>query len=156
MPLEEGIKAHKKKDYNTAWECFQAHSELGNTTAKYWMGYYLSEGYPSGVKDLVKASQLFKAAADDGIPDAQLRYAFLLINIPNTKFNEKIFNEYLTKAADAGNVAAQYNLGDMYLNGKLLCPVNEELGIKYLRLAALNNHPDSIRLLKEKGIDIFN
>ncbi|RIB24352.1 hypothetical protein C2G38_2139288 [Gigaspora rosea] len=93
MPFEEGIKAHKKKDYNTAWECFQAHSELGNATAKYWMGYYLSEGYPSGVKELVRASQLFKAAADDGIPDAQLRYAFSLTNTPGIKFNKKTFSD---------------------------------------------------------------
>lgn len=148
IPFEEGIKAHKKKDHKTAWECFKAHSELGNATAKYWMGYYLVEGYPSGVKDLVRASQLFKAAADDGIPDAQLRYAFSLTNTPGIKFNRKTFSEfseYLTKAADAGNVTAQYNLGDMYLNGKLLCPVNEELGIKYLKLAALTNHLDAIK-----------
>ncbi|CAG8723962.1 25040_t:CDS:2 [Gigaspora margarita] len=109
MLFEEGIKAHKKKDYKTAWECFQAHSELGNATAKYWIGYYLSEGYPSGVKDLVRPNQLFKAAADDGIPDAQLCYAFSLTNTPGIKFNKKIFSEfseYLMKAADAGNVAA--------------------------------------------------
>ncbi|CAG8803101.1 6285_t:CDS:2 [Gigaspora margarita] len=159
MLFEEGIKAHKKKDYKTAWECFQAHSELGNATAKYWMGYYLSEGYPSGVKDLVRANQLFKAAADDGIPDAQLHYAFSLTNMPGIKFNKKIFSEfseYLMKAADARNVAAQYNLGDMYLNGQLLCPVNEELGVKYLKLAALNDHIDAIKLLEKKEINIFS
>ncbi|CAG8777194.1 3307_t:CDS:2, partial [Acaulospora morrowiae] len=73
LPLEEGIEAHKRKDRVTAWECFQAHADLENSTAKYWMGYYLAEGYqPSGEKDPVRANQLYKEAADDGIPDAQL------------------------------------------------------------------------------------
>ncbi|CAG8463439.1 13859_t:CDS:2 [Dentiscutata heterogama] len=135
MPFEEGIKAHKKK------KIIIQHGNLENATAKYWMRYYLSEGYPLGVKDLVRASQLFKAAADNGISDAQLRYAFSLTNMP---------------AADAVNVTAQYNLDDMYLNRKLFCPVNEELGIKYLKLAALNDHIDAIKLLKEKEINIFS
>ncbi|CAG8726609.1 16835_t:CDS:1, partial [Acaulospora morrowiae] len=96
-------------------------------------------------------------AADDGIPDAQLRYAFSLTNTPGIKFTKKVFNEfkeYLTKAADGGNVAAQYNLGDMYFNGKLLCPKDQDLGMNYLRLAALNNHPDAIKTLKAKGISL--
>lgn len=139
MPLEEGIAAHKKKDHKTAWECFEAHSDLGNTTAKYWMGYYLWEGWLDGKKDRKKASELFKEAADDGISDAQLRYAFSLVNNPPIKFDRAIFLGYLNKAADNNNPTAQFNLGDMYLNGKLKMEKDRKKGIKYLRLAALNN-----------------
>ncbi|CAG8607819.1 477_t:CDS:1, partial [Diversispora eburnea] len=56
-------------------------------------------------------------------------------------------------AANGGNVAAQYNLGDMYLNGKILGIKDVELGTKYLKLAALNNDPRSIKILKENKID---
>ncbi|CAG8559075.1 18771_t:CDS:2 [Acaulospora morrowiae] len=151
MPLEEGIKAHKKGERNVAWKCFDDHSNLGNTAAKYWLGYYLHEGYPSGFRDLTRAHQLFKEAADDGIPDAQLRYALSLLSTPGVKFDRTMFTEYLTKAADAGNASAQYNLGDMYLNGKLLCPIDKATGMKYIRLAAIKNHPEAIKLLAKEG-----
>ncbi|CAG8565582.1 14116_t:CDS:2 [Acaulospora morrowiae] len=152
LSLEEGIEAHKKKDYITAWKCFQDHAYLDSITAKYWMGYYLIEGYPSGVKDLVKASQLFKEAADCGIVDAQLRYAFSLFNTPGVKFDREIFLEYLIKAADNGSDIARYHLGDLYLNGKLGFQKDEELGKKYLKSAALGNHPKAIEVLKNIGI----
>ncbi|CAG8515152.1 1314_t:CDS:10 [Funneliformis caledonium] len=115
MSLEEGIKAYRRSDYATAWECFNAHAELGNTKAKYWKGYYLWEN-SSDQKDQEEASKLFKAAADDGFADAQLRYAFSLIE--NNGINLPVFIEYLTKSADNNNNTAQFNLGDLYINGK--------------------------------------
>ncbi|RHZ83968.1 hypothetical protein Glove_86g161 [Diversispora epigaea] len=158
IPLEEGIEAHKNKDYQKAWSCFNEKVKFNSTVAKYWMGYYLSEGLPDGKKDLVKANLLFKEAADDGIADAQLHYAFSLLNtlskpIPGIKFDRKVFVSYLTKAANGGNIAAQYNLGDMYFNGKILGIKDVELGTKYLKLAALNNDPRSIKILKNNKID---
>ncbi|CAB4410187.1 unnamed protein product [Rhizophagus irregularis] len=155
MPLEEGIAAHKKKEFQVAWECFNAHSDLGNTTAKYWKGYYLWEGYACE-KDRVEASNLFKEAADDGLPDAQLRYAFSLVGNPGTKFDKGVFIEYLTKAAENNNSTAQFNLGDLYMHGKLNVPKNEELGIKYLKLAALSNQPKAIEILQKLRINIYN
>ncbi|CAG8605991.1 17881_t:CDS:2 [Rhizophagus irregularis] len=155
MPLEEGIAAHKKKEFQVAWECFNAHSDLGNTTAKYWKGYYLWEGYACE-KDRVEASNLFKEAADDGLPDAQLRYAFSLVGNPGAKFDKGVFIEYLTKAAENNNSTAQFNLGDLYMHGKLNVPKNEELGIKYLKLAALSNQPKAIEILQKLKINIYN
>ncbi|RHZ82608.1 hypothetical protein Glove_108g9 [Diversispora epigaea] len=146
MTFEAGLKAHKKEDKKKAWECFVVNSELGKTTAKYWQGYYLNKGY-AGIKDSEKASQLVKEAADDGDSDAQLYYAFTFAN-PDS------FMEYLTKSADGGNTVAQHNLGIMYLNGKIQS-ADEELGLKYLRLAALNQHEESREILKTRGIDIY-
>ncbi|RHZ83982.1 hypothetical protein Glove_86g134 [Diversispora epigaea] len=159
IPLEEGIEAHKNKDYQKAWSCFNENVKFNSTVAKYWMGYYLSEGLPDGKKDLVKANLLFKEAADDGIADAQLHYAFSLLNtlskpIPGIKFDRKVFVSYLTMAANGGNIAAQYNLGDMYFNGKILGIKDAELGIKFLKLAALNNDSRSIKILKDNKIDL--
>ncbi|PKY26681.1 kinase-like protein [Rhizophagus irregularis] len=155
-PLEFGFEAHKREDRKTAWETFCAHADLGNITAKYWKGRYLSKGY--FVKaDLKQACELFKVAADDGIADAQLDYAFSLLSpVSGIAFDLDIFIKYLTKSADGGNVAAQFNLGDMYLHGKLKCNLNKELGIKYLKLAALNGYPDAIKILENLEIDVFN
>ncbi|CAG8631948.1 7244_t:CDS:2 [Diversispora eburnea] len=113
------------------------------------------EGLPDGKKDPVQANLLFKEAADDGIAGAQLHYAFSLFNTSRVKFDRKVFVSYLTKAANGGNVAAQYNLDDMYFNGKILGIKDVELGTKYLKLAALNNDPRSVKILKENKIDFL-
>ncbi|RHZ83970.1 hypothetical protein Glove_86g167 [Diversispora epigaea] len=153
IPLEEGIEAHKNKDHKKAWSCFNENVKFNSKVAKYWMGYYLSEGLPDGKKDPVQANLLFKEAADDGIADAQLHYAFSLFNTPGIKFDPKVFVSYLTKAANGGNISAQYNLGDMYFNGKILGIKDIESGTKFLKLAALNNDPRSIKILKDNKID---
>ncbi|CAG8538981.1 19851_t:CDS:1, partial [Racocetra fulgida] len=57
-------------------------------------------------------------------------------------------------AANAGNAMAQYNLGDMHLKGNLSSLSNSDLGIKYLKLAALNGHSKAVEVLKEKKINI--
>ncbi|RHZ74614.1 hypothetical protein Glove_220g57 [Diversispora epigaea] len=150
IPLEEGISAHKRKEYHVAWDCFVAHADLDSALAKYWKGHYLWEGIVVE-KDREQASKLYKEAADDEIAVAQLRYAFSLINNPPVKFD--IFLKYITKAADNNNATAQFNLGDVYLHGKLGKEKDEELGIKYLRLAALKNHLKAKKLLQELGIE---
>ncbi|RHZ46459.1 hypothetical protein Glove_621g21 [Diversispora epigaea] len=152
--LEEGIAAHRKGEHAKAWECFLAHADLDNATAKFWKGYYLWEGIEVE-KDREQASRLFKEAADDEIADAQLRYAFSLVNNPPVKFDREIFLKYITKAAHNNNPTAQFNLGEIYLRGKLGNEKDKKLGIKYLRLATLNNHPKAKELLQKLGIEIF-
>ncbi|KAF0384570.1 kinase-like protein [Gigaspora margarita] len=34
ISLEEGIKAHKNKEYHKAWDCFEYHADIGNPTGK--------------------------------------------------------------------------------------------------------------------------
>ncbi|CAJ0764416.1 17350_t:CDS:2, partial [Entrophospora sp. SA101] len=58
--------------------------------------------------------------------------------------------------ADNSNPTAQFNLGDMYINGKLGVPKNRDQGIKYLKLAALNRQPKATEVLKGMKIDIYN
>ncbi|CAG8545691.1 10875_t:CDS:2 [Diversispora eburnea] len=154
IPLEEGIAAHRNKEHAKAWKCFLAHADLNNATAKYWKGYYLWEGIEIE-KDRKQACELFKEAADDEIADAQLRYAFSLVNNPPVKFDRDIFLKYITKAADNNNPTAQYNLGEVYFYGKLNQKKDEELGKKYLRLAALNNQPKAKEVLQKLGINVY-
>jgi TPR repeat protein len=152
--LDDGIKAHKRKDVTRAWDIFCEHADLGSAKAKYWKGYYLWEGY-ANQKDRKQASSLFKEAADDGLANAQLRYAFSLVDVQSPEFDQKIFIEYLTKAANNQNSTAQFNLGDLYLNGKLGVSRDVELGKKYLRLAAIANQPDAIKILQNLGVNIY-
>ncbi|GBB84099.1 hypothetical protein RclHR1_10730002 [Rhizophagus clarus] len=153
IPLEEGIKAHKNREYEKAWECFKYHAENKNAYAKHWMAYYLWEGKHVG-QNQVEAAKLFKEAADNGIHDAQLRYAFTLQKSLGKKKERDEFIKYLTMSADdGGNSTAQFNLGDVYYNGKLGIPKNVEKGINYLKLSALQGQPNAIKLLKTLNID---
>ncbi|CAH1768134.1 13271_t:CDS:2, partial [Entrophospora sp. SA101] len=152
IPLEEGLKAHKNRDREKAWACFNAHAELGSPLAKYWKGYYMYEGY-CGRVDKAEAIKLFHEAADEGSGDAQLRYAFSLVN--NKNFDKNLFIRYLTLSADNGNTIARYNLGDLYYNGKLGVPKNVNKGINFLKLAALDKHPKATELLNKLKIDIY-
>ncbi|RHZ73864.1 hypothetical protein Glove_228g102 [Diversispora epigaea] len=152
IPLKEGIQAHRNKEYQKAWDCFAAHADLDNAHAKYWKGYYLWEGIEVK-KDREQAFGLFKEAADDGIGDAQLYYAFSLVSNPLVKFDRKIFLEYLTKSAHNNNPIAQFSLGEIYLRGEHGIGKDEELGMKYLRLAALNDQPKAKEILQKLRIE---
>ncbi|CAB4392279.1 unnamed protein product [Rhizophagus irregularis] len=122
ITLEEGIKAHKNRDYDKAWKCFEYHALNGSAYAKHWMGYYLWEGR-SVEKNQEEAARLFKEAADK---------------------------------ADGGNSTAQFNLGDAYTNGKLNIPKDEKKGLHYLKLSALQSHPNAVKLLGKMKVDFNN
>ncbi|RIB00501.1 kinase-like domain-containing protein [Gigaspora rosea] len=154
MPTEKGIECHRKKEHDKAWKCFEENAALGDLLAKYWQAYYLFNGY--GVVDVDKeqAKQLFKEAADNDHTDAQLRYSVLLLqDITKEKDDSKkgIMRDevihYLKLSADNKNIDAMFYLGDIYYNGKLKAPKNEELGLKYLNLAAKNGNDKAIKLL---------
>jgi hypothetical protein len=152
ITLEDGIKAHKNREHEKAWECFKYHAENESAYAKHWMGYYLWEG-KHVQKNQVEAAKLFKEAADKGIHDAQLRYAFTLQKDLGKKKERDEFIKYLTLAADGGNSTAQFNLGDVYINGKLNVPKDEKKGIHYLKLSALQSQPNAVKLLAKMKID---
>ena len=155
MKLEDGITAHKNGERKKAFECFEKHAYINNKVAKYWLGCYYWEGYVVE-KNLGKAVELFKEAADKGVPDAQLRYAFALSdkNSP-LEWNLEEFIKYLTMAADNGNTAAQFNLGDLYYNGKLSRTKDEMKGLSYLKLAAIKGQPKACNMLDKLEINYF-
>ncbi|KAF0508972.1 kinase-like protein [Gigaspora margarita] len=156
ISLEEGIKLHRNKNYESAWKCFIENANLGNHTAKYWQGYYLNYGYGVVKQNIEEAKQLYKEAADSDHHDAKYRYVVLLINDLKKEENENNQKEfyaeilhYLKLAANSKHLDAMYHLGAIYTKGKLNVQQNRELGLEYLRVAAENNHPKAIKLLKE-------
>ncbi|CAJ0768282.1 24207_t:CDS:2, partial [Entrophospora sp. SA101] len=106
MTLDEGIKAHENGDFLKAWECFNSHHMIGNKLeATYWRGHYLYEGY-HGEININEAIDLFKLAADQGIPDAQFSYAKSLIENYDDDYyggGYKDILNYLELAAHGGD-----------------------------------------------------
>ncbi|POG60493.1 hypothetical protein GLOIN_2v1712531, partial [Rhizophagus irregularis DAOM 181602=DAOM 197198] len=96
IPLDEGIKAHRARDYQKAWKCFEYHAENGNTTAKCWKGRYLWEGFHDGIKSREEGKELLKEAADEGHHDAQLFYAFTFVRVLPENNNIDTFMKYIT------------------------------------------------------------
>jgi TPR repeat protein len=152
IPLNEGIQAHKNRDYEKAWKSFEYHARNGSTVAKCWKGRYLWDGYHDGIKERQEGKELLKEAADEGHTDAQLFYPFTLKKSLSEGENIDTFINYITKAAEGDNDIAQYNLGDIYYKGKLNIPRDENEGIKWLKLAALNDNKRAIQFLDEKGL----
>ncbi|CAB4380993.1 unnamed protein product [Rhizophagus irregularis] len=156
ITLDEGVLAFRTGDHQKAWKCFEYHASNDNVTAKFWKGRYLWEGLHDDVKEREEGKALIKEAADRGNPDAQLRYAFILLKKLKEGDNQKIFMNYITKSAIEGeNIAAQYHLGDIYYKGKCEIPENKSEGIKWLRKAALRNYSKAIKFLNELKIDIY-
>ncbi|EXX53753.1 uncharacterized protein OCT59_028458 [Rhizophagus irregularis] len=158
ISIEEGIQAFQDKDHQKAWECFDFHAINKNTTAKYWKGRYLWDGLLDDIKGREEeGKELLKEAADEGNHDAQLRYAFTLINILDEKDNQQTFLKYIKKAANEGNNSiAQFNLGDIYYKGKCNVPKDEYEGIKWLIKAALQDNSRATKFLNKIDINVYD
>ncbi|RIB27332.1 hypothetical protein C2G38_2240208 [Gigaspora rosea] len=146
--LEDGIKAHNKKNVDLACECFSIHADLGDFTGKYWKGLYLKEGYYKNEKNLTEAIKLFKEAADENVPEAQLHYALEMKDI-----DEHEFIKYLKKSAANSNPSALFYYGVFSLDGKYNVKQDEKTGIQCLKLAAAKEQKQAIDELKKRNID---
>ncbi|CAB4412860.1 unnamed protein product [Rhizophagus irregularis] len=153
LTLEEGIKAHNEKKYDIAWECFVAQSKIDNPKAKYWKAYYLYNGR-NGVKDVDEAIKLYKEAAEDDVSEASFQYAVCILK-HQQYFNKEDYEKYLRKAADHKHIDAQFHLAELYIRGKFEIEKNSEEGIKYLKLAALENHFKAWDLVMELKINVY-
>ncbi|CAG8492123.1 3656_t:CDS:2 [Diversispora eburnea] len=142
MSVEEGkklFKSEKDEDKAAAWKCFEANAELGDVEAIYYKGSCYDKGI-AVEKDDVKAMEFFKIAADEGHPDAQLKYAFKIY----AQKKIKDFLEYLTKSAHNGNPTALFNLGLIKISGNYKVKKDKELGIRYIKLAAKEGQPKAM------------
>ncbi|CAG8549714.1 2666_t:CDS:2, partial [Dentiscutata heterogama] len=151
VPLEDGVKLHNAKKYEDAWKCFIQNSEL--PAAKFWQGYYYYNGY-FVERDLDKARNLFKEAANENHTESQYRYAVMLLSKKEDDETAKDKNRqeiirYFKLAAEKKNIDAMYYLGDIYLNGKLRVPKDEERGLSYLKLAAKSNNKKALEKLEK-------
>ncbi|CAB4396639.1 kinase-like protein [Rhizophagus irregularis] len=156
IPISEGVKAYKEKNHEKAWKCFNEQAENQNSLGKYWKAFYLWGGL-FNQKDKLAALALYKEAADDGITDAQYRYAFALLDkdikskIQTNSKEESV--KYLRIAAENGSGSAQFQIGEGYYNGNLGYAQNLEMAKLWYKRAALKDDKKAKERLKALGVN---
>ncbi|PKK72894.1 kinase-like protein [Rhizophagus irregularis] len=156
MTLNKAIELHKtdsKKDKKILYKCFDTYAEMDNPKAKYWKAYYISKGWSNlecSEKEKHKLSvQLFKAAADYGeeFPDAQLRYALMVMQGKGVKPDKDEAIKYFLKAAKNGHFVAMFNIATYYYSRH-----EYELGNYYMISSANKGFEQAINYCKKKNI----
>ncbi|PKK70984.1 HCP-like protein [Rhizophagus irregularis] len=155
MTLDKAIEYHKNdsKDKQKLYKCFDTYAEMDNPRAKYWKAYYISKGW-SNLKCSDKEKQelsvqLFKEAADygDEIPDAQLRYATMVMQGKGVKQDKGEAIKYFLKAAKNGHLVAMFNIATFYYSNN-----EKELGNYYMISAANKDYLQAINYCKKNNI----
>ncbi|PKY61620.1 hypothetical protein RhiirA4_486834 [Rhizophagus irregularis] len=169
MTLTDAAKQHKLYDKHgklvgdvkTAYKCFEAYANLGNTggtasrnqiKAKYYKALYISRGLvPSPPNKDKIIAELFKEVADDEaneFPEAKVRYGDCLYHGKGVDQNFSEALKYFEKAADDDIRVAMYNAGNMYYNG-VGCKKNIEKAKNYIELGVYNGYEAAIRFRNE-------
>ena len=126
---------------------------MDNPRAKYWKAYYITKGWSdlklsSDEKNKLSV-KLFKEAADygDEMPDAQLRYATMVMHGKGVTQNVEEAIEYFLKAAKNDHVVAMFNVATYYFSINKL-----ELGNYYMIKAASKKYQQAINYCNIKRI----
>ncbi|RGB42093.1 kinase-like domain-containing protein [Rhizophagus diaphanus] len=155
ITLDKAIEFHKNdsKDKHILYKCFDTYAKMDNPRAKYWKAYYISKGWSNlecPEKEKHKLSvQLFKAAADYGeeFPDAQLRYATMVMQGKGVKPDKDEAIKYFLKAAKNGHLVAMFNIATYYYSKH-----ENELGNYYMINAANKGYEQAINYCKKRNI----
>ena len=115
-PLEDGLEAYKKGDFDTAVRLLKPLAEEGNAQAEEKLGrmYQRGKGLP---KNFERAVEWYRKAAEKGDPAAQGRLGFLYRVGAGVPRDLKLAMEWYRKAAEQGNPLAQVGLGYMLMDG---------------------------------------
>lgn len=115
-PLEDGLEAYKKGDFETAVRLLQPLAEQGNPQAEEKLGrmYQRGKGLP---KDFERAVEWYRKAAEKGDAPAQGRLGYLYRVGAGVPQDMKLALKWYRASAEQGNPLAQVGLGYMLLDG---------------------------------------
>ncbi|MGE0079812.1 MAG: tetratricopeptide repeat protein [Thiohalomonadaceae bacterium] len=102
----------------------------------------LGAAYDNGIgtePDTALALYWYRAAADQGVPEAQFNLGHLLVSRGETAEGAR----WLTRAAEQGLADAQYLIGVMLAEGSAGVPVDREAAVTWLRRAAAQEHAEA-------------
>ena len=154
---EQGVK-EAQYDLGTIFEDARLYTAALGWYAKAMVQGHASAGYNAGVirtmnieakpelRSLDKALDAFRGAANLGHPGAMNNLGVLLMDNADDEAKVEEGLGWLLKSAEAGYKNAQFNLGKVYLSGKVT-PVDKTEAYYWLSAASLNGHDKSSALL---------
>ncbi|WP_284661458.1 tetratricopeptide repeat protein [Myxococcus sp. SDU36] len=116
---------------------------------------YVAFAYEQGRgvrKNLGRAIQIYKKAADAGNADAQCVLGWMCLNGVGGSTDILGALRWYQQSAEQGNASALFSLGQMYGEGNGV-PKSRTRAARYLRLAAALGHSRSADYLKELGFE---
>ena len=149
-PLEEGMDAHRAKDYAKAAELWRPLAEKGDAVAQYRLGLLYAEGKGVEQNDAT-AFTWMQRAANQGNADAQYDLGASYFGGAGVEKNEKEGVKWFQRAANQGMPLAQLNLGLLYAAGNGVPQDNIE-AFKWLQLAFRGLPPGGPRMDTAKAL----
>ncbi len=151
-PIEEGLDAYRRQDYQGAFGLWQPLAEKGDPVAQYQLGTLYAEGKGIGQNDAT-AAMWFERSATQGNANAQYNLGASYAEGLGVTKDEAVAVRWFKRAAEQGMAYAQLNLGILYATGRGT-PVDNVESVKWLELAILALPPggarsDAARMLKE-------
>jgi TPR repeat protein len=149
-PLEDGLAAYERKDFERAVALLRPLAEGGSARAQLQLGrmYYFGQGVK---EDDTAAFQWYRRAALQGNAEAQLQLAGLYLYGQGWPAGEDDPDVEAAKwyfaAARQGNAEAQYHLGLLFSVGKGVQQKRDE-ATKWMKRAAAQGH-EQARLFLE-------
>ncbi len=136
---------HIKKDVRAAIEYYNKATKYNNPVAIYNLGVLYLDG-AGAEKDAAKALELFKQAADLGLPDAQYEYGRILYV---EKENRKEGLEWLKKARENGSQSARFLLVCIYYEGDENVKPDPDYAVSELKALADSGFQPAVDLVKK-------
>ncbi|MFN3835562.1 MAG: peptidoglycan-binding protein [Glycocaulis sp.] len=106
--------------------------------------------------DVQGGATLMRRAAEQGVPDAQFRFARMLERGEGVAADPAAARSWMVRAAEAGHLRAMYEAGVMYVNLSPT-PANQQAAAGWFEQAALHGMGDSqfnLGLLFEEGFGV--
>jgi TPR repeat protein len=115
--FQDGLDAHKRKDYKEAFRLWKPSAEQGDADAQYFLGfmYDKGQGVPQDYKEAVK---WYRLSAEQGYAKAQYNLGNKYLNGKGVPQDYKEAVRLYRLSAEQGQADAQFNLGLMYAKGQ--------------------------------------
>ena len=144
-PLDDGLAAFNRGDYQQAFKLWKPLAEAGDARARYNLALLFQGGL--GVeKSLQQARLLYAAAARQGDADSQYQLGVIYYRGEGVFRSNKEAHHWWGQAAAQQHAGAQFNLGTLYGYG-IGVERDEKKAVALWRSAAEQGHHDAIKVM---------
>jgi hypothetical protein len=143
--IPAGIAALEKGDAELAAATFAQSFEAGDADGAFYLGRMFEMGL-GAAPDMIQATSLYQASADNGSVLAQNRLGLMYLDGQGVLKDYVKGAELVCKAADQGDANAQFNCGAVYAEGRGV-EADKTKAIGYWDAASVQDHIAATNLL---------